>query len=244
MTHHELWITSLFNNYLAAPADSFLNAIHVRPTDPRYPWTDWMVCEIVVVVLTVLLFGYLRSRLSVDRPGKLQHVFEIIYDFIRTSSEEIVGEHGPRYLAYFGTVFLFILFLNLIGLVPGFDSPTMYPMVPLGFAVATLVYYNLTGFQEHGIGYLKQFLGPLLWLAWLMLPIEILSHLARPLSLTVRLFANMFAGEQVYLTFLSLTKLVFPVVFIGLHTFVSLLQAYIFMLLAMVYVGGAVSHEH
>lgn len=243
-THHELWLTGFFNSYLAAPANALLNAVGVRPQDSRFPWTDWMVCEIVVVAFTVVLFGYLRARLSVDRPGKLQHVCEIVYDFVHSSSEEIAGDHGPRYISYFGTIFLFILFLNLVGIVPGFDSPTMYPMVPLGFAVATLVFYNITGFQEHGIGYLKQFLGPLLWLAWLMLPIEILSHLARPLSLTVRLFANMFAGEQVYLTFLGLTKLVFPVVFICLHTFVSILQAYIFMLLAMVYVGGAISHEH
>jgi F-type H+-transporting ATPase subunit a len=84
----------------------------------------------------------------------------------------------------------------------------------------------------------------MLWLAPLMLPIEIISHFARPLSLTVRLFANMFAGEQVYLTFISLTKLIIPAIFIGLHLFVSLLQAYIFTLLAMIYVGGAVSHEH
>jgi F-type H+-transporting ATPase subunit a len=203
-----------------------------------------MVCEIIVVLFMVVLFGYLRGRLSVDRPGKLQHIFEVTYDFVRSSSLEIVGDQGPRYISFFGTIFLFILFCNLIGIIPGFDSPTMYTMVPLGFAVTTLVFYNLTGFREHGIGYLKQFFGPLLWLAWLMLPIEILSHLARPLSLTVRLFANMFAGEQVYLTFISLTKLVFPVIFIGLHTFVSLLQAYIFMLLAMVYVSGAVSHEH
>lgn len=244
MTHHELWITALFNHYLAAPANAVLNAVNHPAKDARYPWSDWMVCEIVVVVFMVVLFGYLRGRLSVDRPGKLQHVFELVYDFVRSSSEEIVGELGPQYVAYFGTLFIFILFLNLVGIIPGFDSPTMYAMVPLGFAVTTFFFYNGTGFREHGVGYLRHFLGPFLWLAWLMLPIEIISHLARPLSLTVRLFANMFAGEQVYLTFINLTKVVFPVIFIGLHTFVSLLQAYIFMLLAMVYVSGAVSHEH
>ena len=244
MTHHELWITALFNDYLAGPANAVLNAIKHPAPDPHYPWSDWMVCEIVVVVFIVALFAYLRGRLSVDRPGKLQHVFEVVYDFVKSSSEEIVGELGPQYVAFFGTIFIFILFLNLIGIIPGFVSPTMYAMVPLGFAVTTLLFYNGTGFREQGIGYLKQFLGPFLWLAFLMLPIEIISHMARPLSLTVRLFANMFAGEEVYLTFLHLTKLIIPVIFIGLHTFVSFLQAYIFMLLAMVYVGGAVSHEH
>jgi F-type H+-transporting ATPase subunit a len=120
----------------------------------------------------------------------------------------------------------------------------MYPMVPLGFAVATFLFYHYTGMREHGFGYIKQFLGPMLLLAPLMLPIELISHCARPLSLTVRLFANMFAGEQVYLTFITLTRLLVPVLFLGLHLFVSFLQAYIFMLLAMVYVGGAISHEH
>jgi F-type H+-transporting ATPase subunit a len=241
---HELWITRIFNNTLAGPANALLNAIHFPAQDPRNPWSDWMVCEILVFLFVIALFAYLRTRLSVDRPGKLQHTLEIIYDFVHASSEEVVGHEGPRYLAFFGTIFLFILFCNLIGLIPGFDSPTMYTMVPLGFAVCTFFFYHFTGIREHGIGYVKQFLGPFLVMAPLMLLIEIISHLARMLSLTVRLYANMFAGEQVYLTFIALTKVVVPVAFIGLHAFVALLQAYIFMLLAMVYVGGAVSHEH
>ena len=155
-----------------------------------------------------------------------------------------MGHGGAKYTAFFGTIFLFILFMNLLGLIPGFESPTMAPQVPLGLAVVTLLFYHAAGVRANGAGYIKQFLGPMLLLAPLMLPIEIVSHFARPLSLTVRLWANMFAGEQVYLTFLTLTKLVVPVIFIGLHLFVSILQAYIFMLLAMVYVGGAVSHEH
>ncbi len=241
---HELWITGLFNRLLAGPANSILNAIHYPAKDPASPWTDWLVCEILVVLFVIVLFGYLRSRLSVDKPGKLQHVFELAYEFFNASAEEVVGHDGPRYIAFFGTIFLFILFMNLIGLIPGFDSPTMYTQVPLGLAVVTFLFYHGTGLRANGVGYIRQFIGPMLLLAPFMFPIEIISHFARPLSLTVRLFANMFAGEQVYITFLSLTKLIVPVIFIGLHTFVSFLQAYIFMLLAMVYVGGAVSHEH
>lgn len=241
---HELWLTKIFNNYFAGLGNGILNAIHFPSPDPRNPWSDWMVCEIVVVLFILIFFAVLRTRLSVDRPGKAQHVMEVLYDFFHASSEEVVGHEGPRYLAFFGTIFIFILCCNLIGIIPGFDSPTMYTMVPLGFAVCTFFFYHYTGIREHGVGYVKQFLGPFWWLAWLMLPIEIISHFARPLSLTVRLFANMFAGEQVYLTFIALTKIIVPVIFIGLHTFVGFLQAYIFMLLAMVYVGGAVSHEH
>lgn len=203
-----------------------------------------MVCEVLVVLFMVLFFGWARTQFSVDRPGRVQHVLEVTYDFFKASTEESVGHDGLRYLPFFGTIFLFILFLNIIGLVPGFESPTMYTMVPLGFAVTTFIFYHFAGIREHGPSYIKQFLGGSLALAVIMFPIEIISHFARPFSLTVRLFANMFAGEQVFLTFVSLTKLLIPVVFIGLHLFVSFLQAYIFMLLAMVYVGGAVSHEH
>jgi F-type H+-transporting ATPase subunit a len=241
---HELWITSLFNNYFGGLANSVLNAVHVPAANPERPWTDWMVCEIVVVLFTVVFFGWLRSRLSMDRPGKTQHVMELTYEFFQASAEEVVGHDGPKYLAFFGTIFLFILFMNVIGLIPGFESPTMYTNVPLGLAVVTFLFYHYTGIRTHGARYIKQFLGPIWWMAPLMLLIEIISHFARPLSLTVRLFANMFAGEKVFLTFLALTKILIPVIFIGLHLFVSFLQAYIFMMLAMVYVGGAVSHEH
>jgi F-type H+-transporting ATPase subunit a len=241
---HSLWITRLFNEALAGPATAILNAIGSPAKDPAHPWVDWLTCEIVVVLFIVVLFGLLRARLSVDRPGKLQHVMEVVYEFVHASGEEIVGHGSERFLPFFGTLFLFILFMNLFALIPGIEAPTQFPNVPLGLAVVTFLFYHAAGLKANGAGYIKRFLGPMILLAPLMLPIEIISHSARPLSLTVRLYANMFAGEQVYLTFLTLTKAILPVIFIGLHTFVGFLQAYIFMLLAMVYVGGAVSHEH
>jgi F-type H+-transporting ATPase subunit a len=192
----------------------------------------------------VLLFAIARTRLSVDKPGKLQHLLEVIYEFLNAQGEEVIGHDAHKFRVYFGTIFFFVLFMNLIGLIPGFESPTMFPMVPCGLAIATFFFYNAAGFKANGIGYLKQFIGPMLLLAPLMLPIELISHFARPLSLTIRLYANMFAGEQVFLTFLGLTKLAIPAIFIALHFFVSVLQAYIFTLLGMIYVGGAVSHDH
>ena len=121
----------------------------------------------------------------------------------------------------------------------------MVPYVPAGCAIATFFYYHIVGVQANGIlQYLAHFAGPMPLLAPLMVPIELVSHLARPLSLTIRLFANMFAGEQVTMVFLKLTFFLVPAVFMGLHVFVSFLQAYIFMLLTMMYVAGAVSHEH
>ena len=156
------------------------------------------------------------------------------------------GLHDPgKFLPFFATIFFFVLICNLIGVIPTFESPTMVPSVPAGCAMAVFIYYNFWGFREQGVWpYLKHFAGPMPVLAPLMVPIELVSHLARPMSLTIRLFANMFAGEQVTLAFLKLTFLIAPAIFMGLHVFVSFLQAYIFALLTMIYVSGAVAHEH
>ena len=239
----ELWITRIFNAYLAGVGNACLKVVGIPPE--ARPWTNYVTMQISVVVIIFVVFGLLRPRLSATTPGKFQHIFEVIYDFIHGESDDQVGHEGNRYLAFFGTIFIFVLFGNLTGIVPGFESPTMVPAVPLGCALATFGYYNLVGIQANGIlKYLGHFVGPLPLMAPLMIPIEIVSHLARPLSLTLRLYANMFAGEQVTMVFLSLTYFVVPAIFMGLHIFVSLLQAYVFMLLTMLYVAGAVAHEH
>ena len=170
---------------------------------------------------------------------------EIPCDFVRDQAEETVGHEGYKYLAFPGTLFIFILFMNLIGIVPGFESPTMTPAVPAGCAIATFLYYNLMGVIAIGpLKYAGHFVGPMPIMAPLMIPIEIASHLGRPLSLTIRLFANMFAGEKVTMVFMSLVALGVPVLFMALHVFVSLLQAYVFMLLTLMYVGTGIAHEH
>jgi F-type H+-transporting ATPase subunit a len=246
MQEHEvdLWTTKLFNDFLAAPLNALLNAVGKPAENPAHPWENWITMEILVVVVIMVLFALLKSRLSASNPGKLQILFETVYEFVAGQAHDAV-EHGAKYVPFFGTIFIFILFMNLIGVIPGFESPTMTPAVPLALAVSVFGYYNWMGLREQGLlRYLAHFAGPVWWMAPLMIPIEIISTLARPLSLTVRLFANMFAGERVTMTFLSLTYLVIPAVFMGLHVFVAFLQAFIFMLLAMIYVGGAVAHEH
>jgi len=192
----------------------------------------------------LVLFLLLRSRLSVDRPGALQHMFEGVEGFIQGQSNEIIGHHSEAYTPFLAALGLFILFCNLLGLIPGFESPTAVPIVPLGCAVCAFVYYQFQGFRHAGIGYLKHFLGPVWWLSWLMLPIELISHLARVLSLTIRLYANMFAGDMVTFVFFSLVPIGVPIAFLGLHIGVSLLQTYIFVLLTTVYLQGAVAEEH
>jgi F-type H+-transporting ATPase subunit a len=194
-----------------------------------------------------------RSRLSVERPGALQHTMEGITGIIENLAQEIIGHHSERFVPYLTVLGIFILTCNLLGLIPGLESPTAVVTVPLGCALLTWFYYHYAGLRENGvIGYLKHFIGPQEGIPWwariivliLLPPIEIFSHLARVLSLTVRLFANMFAGEMVTLVFFSLLPLGLPIVFEGLHVGVSFIQTYIFVLLACVYLGEATAHEH
>ncbi len=200
--------------------------------------------ELLVVVLIMLTVALLRGRLSAENPGKLQHIFQLISGFIDETISHGGVAHGERFVYYIGTIFIFILSMNLIGMVPGLESPTNVVYVTVGLAIPTFLYYNAVGLKAHGIGYLKQFMGPVAWLAPLMIPIELISHFVRPLSLSVRLYGNMFAGEQVTGVFLQLTYLVIPIIFMLLHVFVALVQTYVFVLLTTIYIGGAVSDEH
>jgi F-type H+-transporting ATPase subunit a len=247
----ELGLTRLFNDYLAGPANAVLGIFHLTPENSARPWENWLVMELLVVVLLMLAAALVRSSLSVDKPGTLQHIFELLYEFFKDTIDQVGIHHGEKYLPYIGTIFIFILSMNLIGAIPAFEAPTMSPWVPAGLAVVTFLYFNLAGLQAHGIKYLAHFAGPVrfpnplanLAIILFMLPIEIVSVCIRPLSLTVRLYGNMFAGEQVTNVFLSLTRLVIPVIFMALHIFVALVQAYVFFLLTTIYIAAAVAHE-
>jgi F-type H+-transporting ATPase subunit a len=240
----QLWFTHILNHLLATPVTSLLRALHIEPKYPTAPVPNSFAMELLVFAFLLILFLMVRSRLSVERPGPLQHVFEGVEGFILGQSDEIIGHHSEGYTAFLATLTLFILFCNLIGVIPGFESPTAVPVVPLGCAICAFVYYHTQGFKHAGIGYVKHFAGPMPALAPLMVPIELISHLARVLSLTIRLFANMYAGDMVTLVFISLIPIGVPIAFLGLHIGVSLLQTYIFVLLTTVYLQGAVSDEH
>lgn len=240
----QLWVTEILNHYLASPVTGLLRALHIEPKYPATPITNAFAMELLVFLFLIVLFVMVRSRLSVDKPGALQHMFEGAQGFVQGQSHEIIGHHSEGYTPFLVTLGFFILFCNLIGLIPGFESPTAVPVVPLGCAICSFVYYQTQGFKHAGIGYLKHFAGPMWWLAPLMVPIEIISHLARMLSLTIRLYANMFAGDMVTLVFFSLIPIGIPIAFLGLHIGVSLLQTYIFVLLSTVYLAGAVAEEH
>jgi F-type H+-transporting ATPase subunit a len=245
MVTREAWLTQFFNAHFAGLGNSLLALFGQTASNPNQPWADFIVMQILVALILIVLFAMLRGSLSVAKPGVMQQIFEAIHNFIADEADGQVGHDGHHHVLIFETLFLFILVANLIGIIPGFVSPTQVIYVPVGCAILAFLYYNWVGFKKQGTGkYLAHFAGPIWWMAPLMIPIEIISHFARPLSLSVRLFANMYAGEQVTLVFLSLTYLIFPAVFMGLHVFVSLLQAYIFVLLTMIYVAGAVAEEH
>jgi F-type H+-transporting ATPase subunit a len=249
----QLWFTRILNHLLASPVTSLLRTLHIEPKHPLAPIPNSLAMELLVFGFLVMLFLLVRSRLSVEDPGGLQHVFESIEGFVTGQSQEIIGHHSEGFTAFLTALLFFILFCNLLGIIPGFESPTAVPVVPLGCALCAFFYYQTQGFKHAGLRYLAQFFGPSdpsihilirIPIAILMFPIELVSHLARMLSLTVRLFANMFAGDMVTWVFFSLVPIGIPILFLGLHVGVSLLQTYIFVLLTTVYLQGAVAEEH
>ncbi len=241
---HQLPITAFFNKLLAGPVTAMLMGMGIHVKHPESPITNAVAMQLVVFLFALLLFLILRATLSVERPGYLQQVFEGINGFISNTGREIIGHHHTKYDSYLASLGIFILCCNLLGLIPGFESPTAVPTVPLGCALVTWFYYHIQGLRANGLKYFLHFFGPVWWLGWLMLPIEIFSHLARVMSLTIRLFANIFAGDMVTLAFFSLVPIGLPLIFMGLHMGVAFIQTYIFVLLPMVYLSEATAHEH
>lgn len=240
-----LAITRLLNHIFAGPVDALLQTVHVHPVNPAAPINNTFSVELLVVVGFIALFALVRCTLSVEKPGTPQQFAEMIHEFIGGMAEQSIGHGYQHFEAFVVCIFLFVLTCNLIGLIPGINAPTMSPYVPLGLATSVFIYYNFHGVRQNGpIGYLKEFAGPVWWIAWLMFPIELVSHCARLLSLTVRLWANMFAGDLVTMVFFSLFPFAFTIPFICLHIFVSIVQALVFSMLAMIYLGQAVAHEH
>ena len=240
----QLVFTRILNQAFHGPVDSVLAALHVHVADPAAPMTNAFAMELLATGLLLLYFLAGRRTLSVDNPRAIQHTAEYVHEFVSDQGESIIGHGFERFTGYLSVLVLFILLMNLLGLVPGLESPTSNPVVPLGLALVTFVYYHYAGIRSNGWGYIKQFLGPVWWLSPLLFVIEVISHCARVLSLTVRLYANMFAGDLVTWAFFSLIPIGVPLVFLGLHLVVSLVQAYVFMLLATIYLSLAVSHEH
>jgi F-type H+-transporting ATPase subunit a len=243
--HETLALTRLLNHLFAGPVDSLLYAIGVHPANPAAPIKDAFALELLIAALLLLFFVVVRVTLSVETPGVPQQFAELMHEFIGGQADSIIGHNYSRFQSFVTIIFVFILSCNLIGLIPGINSPTELEAVTLALATATFIYYNYYGIKDQGlVNYIKHFAGPVWWLAPLIFPIEIVSHFARIMSLSVRLYANMFAGGLVTLVFFSLVPIGVPVVFLGLHLLVSVVQAFVFTLLVMIYLSIATADEH
>ncbi|MCB0420707.1 MAG: F0F1 ATP synthase subunit A [Bdellovibrionales bacterium] len=174
----------------------------------------------------------------------LKGILEVITEFIVSLVDMVIGEEGRHFVPLFAAMFLYILINNFVGLIPGMTPATDNLNTTVAVGLFSFIAYNIYGFKEHGISYLKQFLGPMLLLAPLMIIIELISHIVRPISLGLRLQGNMIGDHTVLGIFLDLVPYGVPVIFYGLGVFVCMIQAFVFTLLSMIYVSMAISHDH
>ncbi|MDA2920287.1 F0F1 ATP synthase subunit A [Desulfobacterota bacterium AH_259_B03_O07] len=187
-----------------------------------------------------------KDSILPDAKLSIRNIFEILtIDFLLDLLTAVIGsrDKAKKYFPLLGTAFFFILFANLLGLIPGFLAPTGNINTTAACSLVVFIMYNYYGFKENGLGYLKHFMGPMIYLAPLMIVIEVISHLVRPLSLSLRLFWNMTGDHLVLGIFTDLIPYVLPSIFIGLGIFISFLQAFIFMILSAIYISLSTSHE-
>ena len=205
----------------------------------------WVIILMIIVTVGVLL---LRGKLSVDKPSKGQQLLEVVVEQIRALLDQVVGPYGRRYLPVVGSFAIFILIGNLMGLVPELGAPTENINVAGALGLTSFVYYISMGFRQQGLGYLKHFTagltGVMLYtLGILIFVVEIISNSVRPVTLSLRLFINMFADHQIAGVFLDLVPWLVPIFTIVLGVFVSFVQTFIFITLSMVYLSETVPHE-
>jgi F-type H+-transporting ATPase subunit a len=206
------------------------------------------VCLIIWILATVF-FLQARNANSAELaipPASfgVRNFFELITEFVLGLIENIAGDKGRKFVPIIGTTFLFILISNLMGLVPGLAPAT--DNVNTNAACAVVIFFSTYyfGVKEHGLAYFKKFAGPVWWLAVLFIPIEIISHMIRPVSLTLRLYGNIYGDHAVLSIFSSLIPILVPIPFLALGALVSIIQALVFALLSIVYIGEAISHDH
>ena len=244
---HPLWIVDFVNAILGPPVRSIGEAMGYHFTGHQVIPNYLVMVMLIVLGLTVLCL-IVRSRLSVENPGKLQIVLEDGVGAVTGLLEEWIGPKGKQFLPLVSTLGLFILLGNYMGLIPGLMSPTSSINVTLGCALTIWTYYHFQGIKHQGLwGYIKHFWAPpgVHWsMGFLMFPIEIISHTSRMMSLSLRLFGNIFGEELVILVLFSIIPFLvpLPMMFLGLIT--GALQAFIFMLLSVIYLQGAVAVEH
>jgi F-type H+-transporting ATPase subunit a len=239
---HSLWIVDAFNRVFGPPVAAVLRLAGIEVPDPLRVVPDYIVMVLIVAVLVAVLLG-LASRRPKLVPGPRQSVAEMIVQMFEGLIVDTVGPEGRKYLPVVGTVGIFVFGCNMIGLVPGFMSPTSKLNVTLGCALVVFFYYHAQGVKAQGLKYFKHFMGPIPALAPLMIPIEVISHFSRPVSLSMRLFGNIFAEELLIVIMASIIPFLLPLPFMAVAIFTSLIQSFVFVLLSCIYIAGAVAHE-
>jgi F-type H+-transporting ATPase subunit a len=206
--------------------------------------SDYIIMATFVVLIASLLFTALKRFWKPNNFSSLQQTVEIGVGFIRNLLKDYVGSGGVKYQAMVGTIGIYVLFCNLLGSIPGFTSPTSNINVTAGIALITFFYYNITGARALKARYVLQFTGTNPFMAVLLTPIEVLSHASRPLSLSLRLFGNIFGDHTLAAVFFSMLPILLPIPLLGLGLFVAGIQAYVFVLLTTIYISLAVHEEH
>ncbi len=204
---------------------------------------DHVIAAAIVCVILTLLAVVVKSKSNLI-PGSLQQVMEVVVEGLLGMVDENIGKEGRKYMPLVGGLAFFIFLSNLLGMLPTFSAATGNFNTTIACAVIVFVYYNFEGLKEHGMAYIKHFMGPMLWLAPLMFPIEIIGHLARPFSLGIRLFGNISGEHIVTAVFYSLIPLLLPVPLMAFGLFAAFLQTFVFIMLTQVYIAGAIAHDH
>ncbi len=239
---HSLWLVDAFNRVFGPPIAAVLGLVGIKVPDPLHAVPDYLVMVFIVAALLVVLLG-LASRKPTLVPGNRQSIAEMIVQMFEGLIVDTVGPEGRKYLPVVATVGLFVFGCNMIGLVPGFMSPTSKLNVTLGCALVVFFYYHAQGVKAQGLKYFKHFMGPIPALAPLMIPIEIISHFSRPVSLSMRLFGNIFAEELLIVIMASIIPFFLPLPFMAVAIFTALIQSFVFVLLSCIYIAGAVAQE-
>lgn len=211
--------------------------------NPEMPIPTHMVMFFIAVFIATVVLRFLRGKLSVENPSHRQQFFELLISGLRTLMRDIIGQHGARYFPVIATFAVLIGTCNLMGLIPGLEAPTANYNVPIALALLSFFYYNYVGIRENGlIGYLRHFAGPVLAIAPLFFPVEIISNSARIVSLSMRLFLNIFVDETLVRVFSQIIAWGIPAILMPLGLFVALMQTYIFILLSMIYISEVTHH--
>lgn len=216
----------------------FLEPLHISTAGADAIAYTWLIIALLAIV------SIMATKAITAVPGGLQNFMEVVVGGIENMLVETMGEHGRPFFPLIATLAIFIAVSNLIGLVPGFFPPTANINTTAACAVVVFVTTHVVGVKEHGMGYIKHFMGPIIWLAPMMFFIEVIGHFSRVISLTLRLFGNMNGHELVLMIFFGLAPFMVPLPMMLMGILVSFIQAFVFMLLAMIYISGSLEHAH